>query len=142
MPKTTEELIEELRELELHEAANAIVWQGKEIQRLSGEFGKAIMAVHAVYYAAHWSPDRLCNAEGLWTAVRDAFGFEPGNSPRAINLAGFQKAIERFSALPQPPNFIPAHGHDWKLSEETEAAIREIDENIALAPSRIRGPKA
>lgn len=39
-------------------------------------------AVRALYYAARWSADRPVNEAKLWTAVRDAFGFQPGEAPR------------------------------------------------------------
>lgn len=39
-------------------------------------------AVRAIYYAAHWIPDRdVPNADELWTEVRDAAGFTPGGAP-------------------------------------------------------------
>lgn len=38
-------------------------------------------AVSAVYYAAHWTPDRPVDAAKLWTDLRDAAGFEPGRAP-------------------------------------------------------------
>jgi hypothetical protein len=40
-----------------------------------------IGAVRELYYAAVWHADRPVDAEGLWTAVRDAAGFTPGGSP-------------------------------------------------------------
>jgi hypothetical protein len=43
--------------------------------------GPLIEAVHDLYYAAVWHPDRPVDATALWTAVRDAAGFEPGQSP-------------------------------------------------------------
>lgn len=45
-------------------------------------------AVRKLYYSAAWSSDRLPEAEEqkLWTAVRDAAGFEPGNSPKPIEV--------------------------------------------------------
>ena len=39
-------------------------------------------AVEKLYYAANWSADRPCDGVKLWTDVRDAAGFAPGNSPR------------------------------------------------------------
>lgn len=38
-------------------------------------------AVSAVYYAAHWTPDREVDAAALWTELRDAAGFTPSNAP-------------------------------------------------------------
>lgn len=39
-------------------------------------------AVSALYYAGVWHCDRPVDEVALWTAVRDAAGFEPGNSPK------------------------------------------------------------
>jgi hypothetical protein len=41
-------------------------------------------AVEAVYYAAHWSPDRECDAAKLWTGLRDAVGLTPGKSTELL----------------------------------------------------------
>lgn len=38
-------------------------------------------AVSDLYYAAHWTPDRPCDADALWTRLRDAAGLTPGNAP-------------------------------------------------------------
>jgi hypothetical protein len=38
-------------------------------------------AAAALYYAAHWKPDRLVDEAKLWSDLRDAAGFEPGNAP-------------------------------------------------------------
>jgi hypothetical protein len=38
-------------------------------------------AVRRLYYSAVWHADRDVDEEQLWTAVRDAAGFEPGSSP-------------------------------------------------------------
>jgi len=41
-------------------------------------------AVRELYYSAIWHADRPVNEQRLWTQVRDAAGFEPGNSPKTI----------------------------------------------------------
>ena len=42
-------------------------------------------AVKAVYYAAHWSPDREVKDEDtLWEKLRDACGFTPGESSKIL----------------------------------------------------------
>jgi hypothetical protein len=38
-------------------------------------------AVHAIYYAGVWHCDRPVDERKLWTDLRDAAGFEPGQSP-------------------------------------------------------------
>lgn len=38
-------------------------------------------AVRDLYFAAHWTADRPVNEEMLWTAIREAAGIEPGQSP-------------------------------------------------------------
>jgi hypothetical protein len=46
---------------------------------------RLIEAIEAVYFAAHWSPDRECDATKLWTELRDAAGITPGQT---ANLLG------------------------------------------------------
>lgn len=41
-------------------------------------------AVLDLYYAAHWTADRPCDADALWRSVRDAAGFEPGSSTACL----------------------------------------------------------
>lgn len=41
-------------------------------------------AVRAVYYAGVWSCDRPVDEAALWTTLRDAAGFTPGQSPKPI----------------------------------------------------------
>lgn len=38
------------------------------------------VAVEALYFAAYWTPDRECEAQALWTELRDAAGIEPGQT--------------------------------------------------------------
>lgn len=46
------------------------------------DFARLRAAVSAIYYAAHWSPDRhVDNESALWAELRDAAGLEPGNAP-------------------------------------------------------------
>lgn len=49
---------------------------------------KITEAVHNVYYGACWTSDRLDeDAEAkLWTVLRDAAGFKPGESPKPVTL--------------------------------------------------------
>lgn len=44
-------------------------------------------AVEKLYRAAYWTPDRKCDAEGLWEDVRDKAGLEIGKSPRNYDPA-------------------------------------------------------
>ena len=55
-----------------------------ELANLVIEHDKLVDAVRAVYYAAHWSADRPCDAQKLWTDLRDAAGFAPGGSPKPV----------------------------------------------------------
>lgn len=41
-------------------------------------------AVTKLYFAAHWSPDRECDAEKIWTDLRNAAGFAPGYSTEVL----------------------------------------------------------
>ena len=51
-----------------------------------------IEAIRRLYYAAHWTPDRPVDEAKLWTDIRDAAGFKPGGSPKAIPFDGIQVA--------------------------------------------------
>lgn len=45
-----------------------------------------LSAVKQIYNAAIWTADRPVDAQTLWTSIRDAAGFEPGNSPQPIEV--------------------------------------------------------
>jgi len=47
-------------------------------------------AVESLYYSAVWHADRPVDEAGLWTAVRDAAGFRPGNSPEELPYSGLR----------------------------------------------------
>lgn len=51
-----------------------------EADRIEAEGPTLRDAVEALYFAAHWSPDRPVDAAGLWTRVRDAAGIAPGQT--------------------------------------------------------------
>jgi hypothetical protein len=53
----------------------------KSDKELATLFLKLYPAVKKLYYAAYWYPDRPCKAKQLWEDVRDAAGFQPGDSP-------------------------------------------------------------
>ena len=46
------------------------------------DFLELLEAVKALYYAAHWTPDRDCDARKLWEDVANAAGFIPGQAPK------------------------------------------------------------
>lgn len=52
-------------------------------------------AVRDLYYSAYWYPDRPCEAERLWTNVRDAAGFVPGRSTTILGKPRQPKAEHR-----------------------------------------------
>jgi hypothetical protein len=52
----------------------------KEINRLLA----VELASKRIYYAAHWVADRSVDEKGLWEGLRDAAGWEHGNSPEPI----------------------------------------------------------
>lgn len=57
------------------------------LEAATRDFERLIRAVKAVYFAAHWSPDRrVIDATGLWTELRDASGIEPGSARRLLGL--------------------------------------------------------
>lgn len=41
-------------------------------------------AARELYYAAHWYPDRECEAIRLWTNLRDCAGIAPGNTKAVL----------------------------------------------------------
>lgn len=47
-------------------------------------------AVRNLYYAAVWHADRPVDEAALWTAVRDAAGLTPGNSPKETSFEGIR----------------------------------------------------
>lgn len=44
------------------------------------DFERLRAAVERLYFAAYWSPDRVCDAYTLWADVRAAAGIKPGQS--------------------------------------------------------------
>ncbi len=54
------------------------------------ETNTLIEAVRKLYYAAVWHADRAVDEQSLWTAVRDAAGFNPGGSPEEVPFDGVQ----------------------------------------------------
>jgi hypothetical protein len=62
------------------------------------QFRKLKIAVEELYYAAHWTPDRECDADDLWTRVRDAAGFTPGETAARLPTPD----SEETPAEPQP----------------------------------------
>jgi hypothetical protein len=46
---------------------------------------RLMRAIQALYYSAHWYPDRVIDADALWTELRDAAGLTPG---RSIEILG------------------------------------------------------
>lgn len=53
-----------------------------DMERFMNEAETMRAAIEKIYYAAHWTPDRPCSADKLWTDLRDAAGLPPGRSPR------------------------------------------------------------
>lgn len=63
------------------------VEHGVQHSTLSGEEVSVVRLMRAaanLYFAAHWTPDRPCDADALWTELRDAAGLEPGHSPKPL----------------------------------------------------------
>lgn len=52
-----------------------------DLEELEIKYNKLVNAVKAIYYGAHWTPDRPVDEAKLWTDLRDAAGFEPGKAP-------------------------------------------------------------
>lgn len=54
-------------------------------QRAERELEALKAAGVAIYMAGHWTCDRPVDDAALWTALRDALGLPPGNSPKPLN---------------------------------------------------------
>jgi len=52
-------------------------------------------AVEKLYFAAHWTPDRECDAAALWTAVRDAAGIAPGQTTERLGAAPLKTLLQQ-----------------------------------------------
>ena len=51
------------------------------------DHSRLVEAVRAIYYSACWHPDRTVDGENaMWTELRDAAGFAPGQSPTPVPL--------------------------------------------------------
>lgn len=57
----------------------------KELAHTQEALSALTDAVHDLYYAGVWSCDRAVDEPKLWSTVRDAAGFTPGNGPRSTN---------------------------------------------------------
>jgi len=74
-------------------------------------------AVHRLYYAAHWTPDRPVDEAKLWTDIRDAAGFKPGGSPKEIPFDGIEVSYS-VDRLRQIGHLIRAkNGKDFGTAE-------------------------
>jgi hypothetical protein len=74
-------------------------------------------AVHKLYYAAVWTPDRPVDAQALWTAVRDAAGFTPGRSPKELPFDGIRVSYD-VDRLRQIGHLVSAKkGRDFGTTE-------------------------
>lgn len=77
-------------------------------------FAELSAAVERLYYAAHWAPDRACEAGALWRDVRDKAGLPVGQTLARLGEP-------RFDATP------PEEGMDM---------LAAFDETISLAQAR------
>jgi len=76
-----------------------------------------IEAVHRLYYAAHWTPDRPVDEAKLWTDIRDAAGFKPGGSPVEIPFDGITVSYD-VDRLRQIGHLVSAKkGRDFGTNE-------------------------
>ena len=57
----------------------------EKVTVLKTEKKRVYDAVQSLYYAAHWTPDRPCNANVLWMKVRDAVKFSVHVSPSVVS---------------------------------------------------------
>lgn len=80
------------------------------------EFDILRNAVKNLYYAAAWSPDRPVDAQALWTAVRDAAGFEPGGSPKELPFDGITVSYD-VDRLRQIGHLSVKKGREFGTSE-------------------------
>ena len=56
----------------------------KELDQKDAVIEKMKLAISALYYGAHWYPDRNVDAVKLWTDLRDAAGLEPGKTTEIL----------------------------------------------------------
>jgi hypothetical protein len=54
------------------------------LNREKMRFANLQSAIESLYFAAHWTPDRECDAAKLWEAVRDAAGIAPGQTAERL----------------------------------------------------------
>lgn len=72
----------------------------EDLQRLAHSYLTLLVAVHKLYYTAHWTADRNVDELALWQGVRDAAGFEEGKSPVPTELLAKFKALVEESLKP------------------------------------------
>jgi ElaB/YqjD/DUF883 family membrane-anchored ribosome-binding protein len=80
-----------------------------ESNRIMEGWKRLHAAVGAVYYSALWSADRPVDERRLWTELRDAAGFVPGNSPKPPPSLLVRAGV-RFKTLVASQWFLPAIG--------------------------------
>jgi hypothetical protein len=112
MAMTTEQLVEKIRlALEKFYSEGLYSTHLSQMERaavllteyhnaaVSAPDSKLIEAVRALYYAAVWHPDRPVDAAALWTTVRDAAGFEPGQSPTSTEVKMIAVPLQHVPAI-------------------------------------------
>lgn len=64
------------------------------IAAMARQYLDLLSAVQRVYYSAVWTADRDVNEQEMWTELRDAAGFIPGNSPAPTELYEKMKELK------------------------------------------------
>ena len=77
-----DQLSEAQMTFDLNQIQQALIDGQQMLEQCKAEIERLRKAVSDVYYAAHWTPDRPCDAGRLWTDLRDAAGLKPGNAPK------------------------------------------------------------
>lgn len=93
-----------------------------------------IEAVRALYYAAVWTPDRDIDAARLWSDVRDAAGFEHGNSPSPAPTVQRENSVGGTISV---PCVFPASGIVVATEDNSKTVSSSSQESIPALPGAV-----
>jgi|SRR5579872_1419247 len=105
---------------------------------------RLLEAIRALYYAGVWTCDRDVDEAALWTAVRDAAGFPPGQSPKpgAPPKVVVSDRIKQIQADPSGDRTRRALEKQLNALEGGVVVSDEARERAALAVARKFVPSA
>jgi hypothetical protein len=82
-------------------------------------------AITALYFAAHWMPDRECDAAKLWEAVRDAAGIAPGQTAERLGKPQIPVVVRRVSVEESDPGYMA-----WHLIMSHDATVKILLDGV------------